>query len=183
MENLAFIAYSDARWLYYQLSLPSVIQFSLQGWDNAVFELESERVEPFTFKFTDSKYIPQTFFKKRMLSEVVRIGSRIIFHLSKLWKTKFFILWGCRGNLKLKKKASPRIFSWKILFIVAGVLVHLKSCMLWISNAYPNNGVSDIQDFEKFPSQHALRPFAGSDLAWLQVDVVIPSPVLGSGFG
>ena len=34
-----FIAYSDARWLYYQLSLPSVIQFSLQGWENAVFEL------------------------------------------------------------------------------------------------------------------------------------------------
>ena len=39
-----FIAYSDARWLYYQLSLPSVIKFSLQGWENAVFELGSERV-------------------------------------------------------------------------------------------------------------------------------------------
>ena len=43
-----FIAYSDARWLYYQLSLPSVIQFSLQGWENAVFELGSERVNAFT---------------------------------------------------------------------------------------------------------------------------------------
>ena len=40
-----FMAYSDARWLYYQLSLPSVIQFSLQGWENAVFELGSERVK------------------------------------------------------------------------------------------------------------------------------------------
>ena len=40
-----FIACSDARWLYYQLSLPSVIQLSLQGWENAVFELGSERVK------------------------------------------------------------------------------------------------------------------------------------------
>ena len=40
-----FIAYSDARWLYYQLSLPSLIQFSLQGWENAVFELGRERVK------------------------------------------------------------------------------------------------------------------------------------------
>ena len=40
-------------------------------------------------------------------SEVVRIASIIIFHLSKRWKAKFFILrdvyfgWGCRGNFKL----------------------------------------------------------------------------------
>ena len=45
-----FIAYSDARWLYYQLSLPSVIQLSLQGWENAVFELGSGRVKrPFVY--------------------------------------------------------------------------------------------------------------------------------------
>ena len=40
-----------------------------------------------------------------MFSDVVRIGSIIIFHLSKLWKPKFFIrvmiLWGRRGNWKL----------------------------------------------------------------------------------
>ena len=40
-----FIACSDARWLYYQLSLTSVTQFSLQGWENAVFELGSGRVK------------------------------------------------------------------------------------------------------------------------------------------
>ena len=47
-----FLAYSGARWLYYQLSLPSVIQFSLQGWENAVFELGSERV-----KYDDVLYV------------------------------------------------------------------------------------------------------------------------------
>ena len=31
--------------------------------------------------------------KRSSISEVVRIGSVIIFHLSKLWKAKFFILW------------------------------------------------------------------------------------------
>ena len=37
-------AYSDERWLYYQFSLPSVIQFSLQGWESVLFELGTERV-------------------------------------------------------------------------------------------------------------------------------------------
>ena len=50
-----FIAYSDARWLYYQLSLPSVIHFSLQGWENAVFELGSERVGSETLSLPSSK--------------------------------------------------------------------------------------------------------------------------------
>ena len=31
-------------------------------------------------------------FKEKSMSDVVRIGSIIIFHLSKLWKGKFFIL-------------------------------------------------------------------------------------------
>ena len=41
-------------------------------------------------------------------SDVVRVGSIVIFHLSKLWKAKFFVLcgvilfwYGCRGNLRL----------------------------------------------------------------------------------
>ena len=61
-----FIAYSDARWLYYQLSLPSVIQFSLQGWENAVFELGSESTGQSKRKLTlitpkFKKYILPTF--------------------------------------------------------------------------------------------------------------------------
>ena len=45
-----FIAYSDARRLYYQFSLPSVIQFSLQGWENVLFQLGSERVKRSPFR-------------------------------------------------------------------------------------------------------------------------------------
>ena len=37
------------------------------------------------------KYILPNF-KEKCISEAVRIGSIIIFHLSKLWKPKFFIL-------------------------------------------------------------------------------------------
>ena len=46
-------------------------------------------------------------FQEKRISEVVRISSIIIFHLSKLWKAKVFIFvvqyfwWGCRGKLKL----------------------------------------------------------------------------------
>ena len=114
------IAYSDARWLYYQLLLPSVIQFSLQGWENAVFELGSERVkikvkvhicyagecglrsrncrQAHSQSPTSNPFTPKfksTFsqpFREKCISEVVRISSIIIFHLRKLWRAKFFIL-------------------------------------------------------------------------------------------
>ena len=42
--------------------------------------------------------------KKTCISEVVRIGSKIVFHLSKLWKVKSlycvmsYFWWGCRGH-------------------------------------------------------------------------------------
>ena len=50
----------------------------------------SERVKPFTPKF--KKYILPIFLKRNVYqSEVLRIGSIIIFYLSKLWKAKFFI--------------------------------------------------------------------------------------------
>ena len=39
------IAYLEAKLLYYQFSLPSLIKLSLQGWENLLFELESERVK------------------------------------------------------------------------------------------------------------------------------------------
>ena len=51
--------------------------------------MSSWRINPFTPKF--KKYIPSTF-EEKCISELVRIGSIIIFHLSKLWNTKFFIL-------------------------------------------------------------------------------------------
>ena len=45
------------------------------------------------------------------MGEILRIGSMIIFHLSKLWKAKFFILfwWGCSGNLILITLGSNRV--------------------------------------------------------------------------
>ena len=43
--------------------------------------------------------------QEKCMSEVVRIGSIIIFHyLSKLWKTKFSILWDVRFLVRLHKK-------------------------------------------------------------------------------
>ena len=49
----------------------------------------------FLFGCGKSKQTWSTFlksFREECISEVVRIGSKIIFHLSKLWKSKFFIL-------------------------------------------------------------------------------------------
>ena len=40
-----FIAYSDERWLYYQFSVHHVYILSLEGWENVLFELRSERVK------------------------------------------------------------------------------------------------------------------------------------------
>ena len=53
--------------------------------------------------------------KRKCVSEVVRISSKIIIHLSKLWKAKFpilgvlYFLWGCRGNLKVITLGSERV--------------------------------------------------------------------------
>ena len=68
---------------------------------------------PFTPKFT--KYNLPTVVKRRCVSQVGRIGSIIMFHLSKRWKVKFSILcdviswWGCSGNLKLIALGSGRV--------------------------------------------------------------------------
>ena len=40
-----FIAYSDERWLHYKFSLPHSYNCSSKGWENALFELRSERVK------------------------------------------------------------------------------------------------------------------------------------------
>ena len=45
-----FIAYSDEKWLYYKFSLHHSYNRFLKGWENTLFELRSERVDPFTPK-------------------------------------------------------------------------------------------------------------------------------------
>ena len=45
-----------------------------------------------SLSFPSSKTTFSQHFKEKCISDVVRIGSTIIFHLSKLWKAKFFIL-------------------------------------------------------------------------------------------
>ena len=42
-----FIAYSDEKWLYYKFSLHHSYNHFLKGWENKLFELRSERVNPF----------------------------------------------------------------------------------------------------------------------------------------
>ena len=45
-----FIAYSDEKWLYYKFSLHHLYNRFLKGWENTLFELRSESVNPFTPK-------------------------------------------------------------------------------------------------------------------------------------
>ena len=52
-----FIAYSDEKWLYYELSLHHSYNRFLKGWENTLFELRSERVNTFDLgKRSNSKY-------------------------------------------------------------------------------------------------------------------------------
>ena len=44
VTNLAFHSYTDERWLYYQFSLPHSYNFSSEGRENELFELESKKV-------------------------------------------------------------------------------------------------------------------------------------------
>ena len=50
-----FIAHSDERWLHYQFLTNSLIQLSLKGWDNVLFELRSERVRSSIGRFRFGK--------------------------------------------------------------------------------------------------------------------------------
>ena len=74
-------------------------------------------------------------FKEKCISEVVRIGSIIIFHLSKLWKAKFvilcdviFLVRGCKGNLKLITLGSERVnmfkASWELMRVKSSLIVY-----------------------------------------------------------
>ena len=53
-----FIAYSDAKWLYYKFSLHHSYNRFLKGWENTIFELRSERVNPFTPKSDQCQISP-----------------------------------------------------------------------------------------------------------------------------
>ena len=83
-----FIAYSNERLLHYQFSLPHPYISLEEGWENVLFELPS------------SKSAFSQPFKDKFISEVVRIASIIIFHLSKLWRARFSIL--CDGILLVR---------------------------------------------------------------------------------
>ena len=55
-------------------------------------------------------------FKKKCISEIERLGSIIIFHLSKLWKAKFFILCDATFQVRLQGKFEiNRSWEWKSL--------------------------------------------------------------------
>ena len=64
----------------------------------------------FTPKF--KKSILPTFLKRNVLSEVVRIGSIIIFYQSKLWKAKFFILYDV-----IFLVTAGEIWNWSLLLV------------------------------------------------------------------
>ena len=60
-------------------------------------------VNPFTPTAISKSTLSQHF-KERCISEVVRIVSIIIYHLSKLWKATFFILCGVVFLMRLQEK-------------------------------------------------------------------------------
>ena len=75
-------------------------------------------------------------FKDKCISDVVRIGSIIPYHLSKLWKAKFFILCDVislvrlQENMKLITLGSERVTSW--LFAEHGWGFQVEAPMLQI---------------------------------------------------
>ena len=70
-----------------------------------LISLESERDYPQACDGAFNPFIPKIKpFKEKYISEVVRIGSIIIFHLSELWKAKFFLLCGVIFLVRLQEK-------------------------------------------------------------------------------
>ena len=76
------------------------------------------RVSPSTPKF--KKYILSIVYKEKGKGEVVRIGSIIIFHSSKLWKAKFFILCDVIFLVRLQGK----FLHWSLYSSVAPSSTH-----------------------------------------------------------
>ena len=66
-----------------------VEKMTCQLFQGKLWKLRVSELEPLTPKF--KKYNLPTSFEEQCILEVLRIGSIIIFHLSKLWIAKFFI--------------------------------------------------------------------------------------------
>ena len=105
----------------------------------------------------------------RCISELVGIGSIIIFHLSKLWKAKFSILcvyifwWGCMGKLKLIALGSERVRPCRagacVHVVQARALRHPKSPIAASAPATDSVRFSrfDINVTDHEPDRRALR--------------------------
>ena len=108
-----FIAYSDEKWLYYKFSLHHSYNRFLKGWGNTLFELRSERVNPFTPK-SDQVQISPVASPSKITSHS---KENVAFHSLLRWKTiilpilttsRTFLLKRCfelgseRANSKLK---------------------------------------------------------------------------------
>ena len=72
----------------------------IQMWANSSFQHFHSQVQQVHFSIT---------IWKKYLSEVMRISSTIIFHLSKLWKAKFFILCEVIFVVRLQEKIEIEI--------------------------------------------------------------------------
>ena len=80
-------------WLWRSLSVSSWTRGGLPPGISAPYSAVSFLHNSYlTLPLPSSKSTFSQRFKKKCISEVVRIGSMIIFHLSKLWKAKFFSL-------------------------------------------------------------------------------------------
>ena len=94
------------------LTIPHLYICSSKGWNNVLLGLGSESW-PFHSQVQKEHYpnLP----KEKCISEVLRIGFIIIFHLSQLWETKFSILCDVMFLVRLQGKFDiDHSWKWKI---------------------------------------------------------------------
>ena len=86
--------------------------------------------EHLTLSLPSSKSTFSQPLKEKMysISDVVRVGSRIIFHLSKRWKAKFFILCDVLFLVRLQEKWLEPMHLYQVLFTSATFWLHEKVC-------------------------------------------------------
>ena len=108
-------------------------------------------------------------FEGKCVSEVVRIGSIIVFHLSKLWRTKFFIL--CDGiflarlNLKLFKLCEDELWKLRLNLSLCAVTADSKSKWPHDRKAYVR-GVDYHGSNLRSDSSHSPFSLAVRDWDW-----------------
>ena len=138
-------------WLSFLCSLELGRHCRLADFENDVTSTASNRYVtslgvawarfPITLSLPSSKSTFSQPVKDKCISEVVRIGSIIVFHLSKLWKAKFFMLCDVIFLMRLQGK-----------FEIAAL--HCTTYKWEITDTVKSNGRSDDEDSVLYLERH-----------------------------